>query len=219
MASTNNFYPILSYISSAFAIIPFVIAISRKKYLLKEFQILGLLIALSIITDLTSNVFSFRLKLNNILILNIYIILETLLISIFYFFVISNKTWKTLILIFIILFSTYSIIQFDSKNNIMLDNIALSAESISITIFSISTFHYILKYQIYSNILSSSVFWVNSGFLLFFSGNLILHLFSQFLQEFAQKAFYELWGFHSILNIILYWLISIGFWKTKTSQI
>lgn len=220
MSSSTNFYSFLSYISSAFAFFPFCIALFSKNYLSKELKILWLLLTFSIVTDITGYILTFVFNLSNIQLLNTYIILETLLISTFYLFVISNKIWKNLILTFIILFTTYSIIQFISKNNKMLDNVILTTESITVTLLSIVTFYHLLEKQIYSNILSVPIFWINSSFLFYFSGNLFLHLFSQYLQKHALYTFYELWGlWHSLLNIIFYTLISIGFWKTKTSQI
>lgn len=214
----NYFYLFLVYFASFITILPFIVAYYRKTYLTKEQKLLWALIAISILTEIIGNitVFCFNAK-NNILLFNLYTIIETILISTYYYFIIPNKYWKSLIFIISVLISTYSISQLLPTKVTSLNSVSLTTESIMIVVFSILTFHNILKYPKYLNLLSAPIFWINSAFLLFFSGNLFLHLFSQFLQEHGLEAFYELWAlWHSLLNILFYTLISIGFWKTKT---
>ncbi len=176
------------------------------------------MVAFSILTELTSFLYAYLFRAQNIFILNSSVIIETLLICLFYYTIILNKWFKIIIIQALFFFIILSVQQIIVTSKGSLSYVSLTVESIIIVILSILTFHDLLKNAIYSNILSAPVFWINSGFLLFFSGNLLLHLFSHYLQEYAEKAFYELWGFHSILNIILYLFISIAFWKTKTSR-
>lgn len=214
----NQIYNILSYFSAYFSIVPFLIGIYRRKYSSHYDKIVFLFIFFSGFTELACYLFSLFFKKQNILILNSYIIIETVILSLFYYKIFVNKHLRLATLFFAVFFVIMSIQQILVNNEDSMSNISFTTESIAISLFSVLQFHYLLKNSVYSNIISVPLFWYNSAFLLFFSGNLFLHLFSQFLQEYAQKAFYELWGFHSILNIILYVLISIGFWKTKTSQ-
>lgn len=218
MSEVSIFYPFLSYLSSAVTFLPFVIGIYKKNILSKELKVLWLLITCSIVTELIGYVIVYGYKANNVQLFNVYVIIETILISGFYYLVIQNKIQSLFCISLAIIFSIYAIIQLVLNPSKTLDTIFLTTESVIVISFSIMTFHNLIKDAKFNNILSLPIFWINSAFLLFFSGNLFLHLFSQFLQEYAQKAFYELWGFHSILNIILYVLISIGFWKTRISQ-
>ena len=219
MLNAHSFYLILAYIASAFTIIPFIIALLHRNYLSKEFKILWLLVTCSLLTEITSSILVFIFKTSNVQLFNCYIIIETIIISLFYVSIIENKLWRILFSVFCASFSIYSSVQLITSSIKTLDYVFLTVESLMVILFSIVAFHNILKFSKYNSLLSAPIFWINSAFLLFFSGNLFLHLFSQYLQEFAQKAFYELWGFHSLFNIIFYSLISIAFWKTKTSQI
>ncbi len=219
MYGNSNFYIFLGQISAVSTLIPFVTAFIRKNNLSKELKILWFLIICSIITEIAGLILAFVYIVNNAHIFNIYVIIETLLISSFYYFVIQNRIWKLICIFLAIMFSVFAIIQLFLNPVKTLNNLTLTTESLMVIIFSVITFHYLIKYPKYKNILSTPIFWINSAFLLYFSGNLFLHLFSHFLTEYAQKAFLELWGFHSVFNIIFYTLISIGFWKTKTSQI
>ena len=219
MSTQTIFIKLLALTSSFFAFIPFVLALIRKKYLTKDLKIIWLFLTIGLITDLASEILTFYFKLSNLEIYNIYIILETLLISFFYYLILPNKISRFLIFSIILFFLIYSIYNVSFNPAKSLDGIILTIESTSIILFSVITFNEFLKNSIYSNILASPIFWINSGFLIFFSGNLFLHIFSNFLQVYELNAFFELWVFHSVFNIILYILISIGFWKSKISQI
>ena len=59
-------------------------------------------------------------------------------------------------------------------------------------------------------------FWFFAGLLLFFSGNFLLFLFSEFLLSIEQAAYDVIWKVHCILNILLYILYSIALlWVKK----
>lgn len=220
MYGNFNFYSILAYSSSAFAFIPLVIGIIKRKRLQIELKLVLSLILLSIFTDLVGGYLSLKLGISNILLLNSYIIIETFILLIFYHLILSYKLWQWVIKSVMLTLLVYISIFFNFSNIKTLDSIILTTESISITILSILYFHYLLKVQIHKDILQYSHFWFNTAFIFYFVGNLFLHIFSSYLQEHALYAFYELWGlWHSLLNILFYSLISIGFWKTKISQI
>jgi hypothetical protein len=186
-------------------------------YFGKSEKIIFVYLVIALVTEISTFIYEYLFNSENMLIINSYVIIEMATICLFYFYTLSYKRFRFIILAIITLFILFSIFQMALERK-GISNISLTFESIIIIVLSILLFNDLLINTRYSNILSAPIFWINSGFLLFFSGNLILHLFSQFLQTYAQKALYELWGFHSVLNIILYILISIGFWKTRTLQ-
>lgn len=210
---------VLGYVSAIGTLVPFLFGIFRYKYLKPEYKWILLLFGLGSLTELISRIYANLINPNNVWIFNVYQILETILIIVFYSKMTKVKSKKRLLLIFTLLFTAISIHHILNTEISRLNDLSLSIESIVVVLLTILNFHSILKNQIYTNILAAPIFWINSGFLIFFSGNLFLHIFSKYLQEYALNAFFELWVFHSIFNIILYTLISIGLWKTKTSQI
>lgn len=220
MSGSNSFYIFFAYISSFSTLFPFTIAFIRRNYLQKELKVLWLLLCCSIITEIISYILIYVFKTGNVSLFNYYIIIETILISTFYFLILKSQTSKYFILAFNLLFIAFAITQLTLNTIKTLNSILLTAQSLMVIILSILTFHSLLKYSQHKNILSAPVFWINSAFMFYFVGNLFLHLFSNYLQEHAIYTFFELWGlWHSSLNIIFYSLISIAFWKTKTSQI
>lgn len=212
----NPIYNILSYLAVYITLIPFIIGFFTWRFFTRSEKNIFILIGLSVITEITSTFYGEFLNSKNISILNIYIILETILICIFYYTILLSKILKLIIILVTFGFVLISIYLILINDRNIFNNVSFTIESIIVTVLALLTFNDLLRNTLYPNILSAPVFWFNCGFLLFFSGNLILHLFSRFLQAHAQHVLYELWGFHSALNIIFYILISIGFWKTRT---
>jgi hypothetical protein len=210
---------VLGYVSAFGTLVPFLFAIFRYKYLKSEHKWLLLLFGLGSLTELVSRIYANIVSPNNVWLFNIYQILETTIIIIFYSMLTQVKLKKRLLYLFIILFTIVSVYQISNIGYARLNDLSFSIESIIVVLLTILNFHSILKKQVYTNILNAPIFWINSGFLIFYFGNLFLHIFSKYLQVHAINAFFELWVFHSMFNIILYILISIGFWKTKKSQI
>ena len=56
------------------------------------------------------------------------------------------------------------------------------------------------------------MFWVASGALLYFAGNLFLFIFSNYVLAESQNALYAEWGIHSSLNIITNLCYAAGLW-------
>ncbi len=65
------------------------------------------------------------------------------------------------------------------------------------------------------NVIINPVFWLNSSFIVYFSGNLFLFMYSNLLIGRGKHSMKWLWEINSVLNIINYLGISIGFWKAK----
>lgn len=212
-------YLIISNIALTTICVAFFCGLFRIKYLINYSYIVFLLILSAIITEIISHIIVYYFKMSNLALYNLYIIIESVLISIFYYKNLVNVKIKSFLVITGIILVATMLINLFKKSINTISEIFLTFESIHIIILTFFSFYQALKKQVYKNIIDDPLFWFNSAFLIYFSGNLFIHLFSNFLHEFAQKAFYEIWGVHSVLNIILYTLISIGFWKTKPSQI
>lgn len=217
MVQINSFYLFLSYISAAMLLIPTIVASFRLKYVNIYHSVLFILLIVSIITEIYSFLTINYYKKTNISLYNYYILIQGAIICTSYYYSSKHKLLKIASSILgIVYFFTGSALIFNSQNQ-SLNSVAFTFESIIVIILSLITFYLQLKHLEATNILAYPTFWFNSALILYFTGNLFLHIFSSFLQEHALYAFYELWGlWHSLLNILFYSLISIGFWKTKT---
>lgn len=219
MVQGNLFFLFLSYFSALMLIVPLVLSFVRVKHLSINLKLIQILLSISFIVELYSFILINFSKTSNLLVYNTFILIEGLIIC--YFFIksiTSNNLMKFTSLFLMLIFIIVSIYDFINNDNKIINSISITSESVIIISLSILAFFYLLKYPTTYNILSLPFFWFNTGLLIYFSGNLFLHLFSSFLQKHSLYTFYELWGlWHSLLNIIFYTLISIGFWKTKTS--
>ena len=210
----------LAIVSSISTVFPFVIGLKQFKHLPKEYKILFALVGAALLTEITSYILTYVFTVRNMYMINSYIILEICLISTFYILIFSNRFLKIISGLFIFSFLWFAIYSLINSIHPSFDHVVLTTESVVVIFFSILGFSHLLKHSLYKNILDAPLFWFNTAFLIYFSGNLFLHIFSKYLQEHALYTFFEMWAiWHSLLNISFYSLISIGFWKTRTSQI
>ncbi len=220
MEIKSSIYLLFSNISAYGIIVPFIISVFRYKYLNQVEKLILVLFGIGTLTELISEIYINFINQNNLYILNTYQIIETIVITLFYLFLTQNKVKKIMLLLFMVSFVAIGIYHLINKGNKTFSNLSLTIESLAIISFVFLSFHSIFKKEIYTNLLAAPLFWFNSGFLLYFAGNIYLHLFSQYLIAHAQYAFFELWGlWHSLFSIIFYILISIGLWKTRKSLI
>lgn len=154
-------------------------------------------------------------RVNNLFLQDIYNPIEFVLFTLFYksFFDSLHKT----IIHYILIGTFICIALFDSfflNDFFTINNFSDSIEAIIFILYSLTAFFFIMKNLIYDNILNTSFFWINTAILIYFSGNLFLFLFSNYLQQNELEQYITVYNIHSITNIIYYILISIGFWKS-----
>jgi len=163
-------------------------------------------------------IFSLHLyHINNLFVSRIYTLVEFLLLSLFYIKVISHPTIKLVMKLAIIVFIAITITDLFVNGFRLMDNLSSTAASILLMVYSLTAFAYLAgdPNPAYSNIFSIPLFWFYTGILTFFSCDLFLFIFSNYIEKHYSKISFELWGIHSVNNIIYYILISTGFWKTK----
>jgi len=120
--------------------------------------------------------------------------------------------------ILVFVFIGIAILDFYYNGISSMDDIFLTTESILFMIYSLFAFFHLLQNPVYDNVLAAPLFWFNTAILTYFSGNLFLFVFSNYLENHFAKVSPALWGIHSLLNIVFYFLISTGFWKTATQR-
>lgn len=216
MTAANDYSALmlLARISSLTVILPFTISALRNRQFKAPERALWILIIISALTELTNEVLH-RCNVNSMYVTHVFTSLEFLLISIFFIKTISPSKLNYLLGGIIVVFFGISGYELLSAAENTLDEISTTTEAILFIIYSLGTFFYMLQNPGQQSIFTVPLFWFNTAILLYFSGNLFLFLFTNYLVAHSGENFYELWGIHSVLNIIFYILISVGFWKTK----
>lgn len=99
-----------------------------------------------------------------------------------------------------------------------MNNFSTSLEAILLSLFALFSFLFVMRKLIFENILSEPFFWINSGVLFYFSGNLLAFTFSNYVYTHQQPYYNTLWAIPRFLNIFFNILICIGFWKTRRAR-
>ena len=211
----NTFYTSLAAASTTFSALPFVVGLICIKHI-KEYLIpLFLIVVVSLITDVI-NYILINSHINNLYVFHIFTFIEFTLICFFYKIFFSKYFNSVYLLLFIPGFLIVALIDYKINGLRSMDNFSSSVESILLSLFALFSFFFVMQKMIFENILSTPFFWINSGILLYFSGNLLYFTFSNYLHTTESSNHLAVWMISSFLNIFYNILISIGFWKAKT---
>ncbi len=206
---------IIEIIASIAPLFVVCIGFVRKRFFNETDKVLLSVMVLSMITELVGQILDILFKKHNIIVLNSYTLIETILLSIFYSKVLTNKRINVALIIFSIFFLVVFIWEMFNSNLSSFNHISMSLESVWIIFLSFFTFRYLMNTETDIYLTKNPIFWFNTGLLIFFSGNLFINLFSKYSQTTDVPLFIFIWNIYSFLTIIQYVLISIGFLKTK----
>ena len=149
----------------------------------------------------------------NLSLLHFYAPIEFLLLSLVYYRHLTGHVNKYALLVIIIGFEIYCIL-----NPILFQNLneysnARSFGSIILIGFSILYYHKIMVQANIQQLSKEPMVWINTAVLFYFSGNLFYNaLFSLILAYSREFSKLTNWYF-GILNVAFYLFIAIGFWK------
>ncbi len=204
----------LSNISTVFSIISLLVGIfyfkTIKKYLIPIFVI----VSISAIVEIVTLIFK-DFSINNLSIFHIYTFFEFSLIYIFY--LLFYKSYIKINILYLILPVFYLIGYFDYKVNGIseMDNFSITIESSVFIVISLISFLFLMNRDSIEKI-KAPFFWINSGVLIYFSGNILLFTFCNYLNKSELEMYKVLWlVIHSLLNIAYNILICIGFYKSR----
>lgn len=98
------------------------------------------------------------------------------------------------------------------------DDLSIGVESLIFIIYSVITFYYILQDMEFPNLVSTAQFWIISGVLIYFGGNIFVFISSNYMLQLSVEASTLLWGIHALICLVYYSLFTVGLWKTKESR-
>lgn len=217
MKSSQVAFNLIVLFSGFSSIIPFLAAIKNLRYLKKHLFVYFIIVLISLITELL-NIILAKAGQSNLNFFRYYTIVEFLLISVFYITLFKSYFKPNLLYLIAILFLIISYLDYLFNGLMSMDNISSAIEAIIFIIYSLFFFYYVLKNLIFENIFLEPVFWINIAVLIYFSGNLILFVFSNYMAKIEPSNYIILWGFiHTFFNVLYSVLLSIGFWKAKSN--
>ena len=156
-------------------------------------------------------------KINNLFLLHVYTIEECGMILWFYSYLLSEGTDRKVFLYVFLGFAALSIansmfLQGLTRNN----TYARSIEAVIIIVCAVRYFYKLLSETKLKSPARSPYFWINTGFLIYFSSSLVLFTLSNYIRgpQYRQLRL-DVWTLHAFFAIVLYALIAVGLWKHK----
>ncbi|TYP77024.1 hypothetical protein [Aquimarina intermedia] len=214
----EDFFFILGNVSTFIVVIPLLISVLRFRLLTTVQLKLVHLLILVLIVESISNIL-WRKKINNLPVYHLYTIIEFLLIIRIYWSTLSQLVSKKLLVGISVIFVVLAVLNTIFFQSIYVFNSNITTLlSILVILFSLSFFYITLKDVEYTALEKNPMFWINSGFLIYFSSNLILFFINNYLFEKSTEASFLIWGLHAIVNIVLIMFYTIAVWVNPKKQ-
>jgi hypothetical protein len=199
----------LSFLSIGFSAVTFILCATSVRKIRNYLVPLMLLVTAGCIAD-GLNFFLSEHEVVNLFVFRAYTLVEFKLCVLFYY-LFYKEYFGSYPLLFVQLPLFYIVCIIDYKLNGVdsFDNLSLSFEAVILSIHALCSFWVLMKTHIFRDLLSVPFFYINSGILLYFLGNLMFFVFSNLVLKSP-----PLWNIHSVLSILFNILIITAFWKS-----
>lgn len=209
---SKELFGILRLISSFAVILPLLIALWKYRRLNKmQLKLVYLLLTILVVESI-SNVLWYQ-KINNSPVYHFYTIIECILIVNIYKDELNKLFPKRFFYILAIAFTLFAIVNMCYFQSFWKFNSnATTLLGFLVIFLSLSYFYALLKEVKYSSLEQNPMFWLNAGFLIYFSSNLILFYINNSMFKSANEVSLLVWGLHAIVNIVLTIFYTISIW-------
>jgi hypothetical protein len=166
-------------------------------------------------TELLSYIM-WKQRRNNLPLLHIYTIIEYLLLLKFYYSILKDFLPKVVFIILAVAPPIFFIL-----DSLFIENIyhfnpyARSVESLIIIFLAMSWYLKLVSADMKDLVLEKSLKFINSAFLIYFSGSIVLFSFSDPISRLVQNLRLSIWTVHTLLTVTLYVLLALGLWKYR----
>ncbi len=200
----------LNTISPFSPIIPFGVGLIFRRKLIQPQHTLWAMVIVGGLTEIGARMMSHYYG-NNLPLYHLYIIAEFSLLSLVfsqgYEGLLPAKHHRVLIVVFAAL-ATLDIFFFQPLGSYPSHTRTL--EGILLLGLALRYFYLVLKELKIPHIERSFMFWFATAILLYFSANLLLFIYSNYIVGEDSRTFLEVWAIHAFLNILLYLLYTVA---------
>ncbi len=192
--------------------IPFIFGIIHFRKLNKSHRFLFWFVAAGVLTEITSRTLKkFLLIKNNMPLGHLYISISFLFLSLFYLFELKNTLNKKITALIIILFELFCLFNIIIlKNHLSFPNIPGAINALLLTAFAILLFTVIMHETKIKRLADSSLIWINSAVLLYFSSNFFYYTLYNIILSFSRDSSILTINLFAIINVIFYILLTAG---------
>jgi len=204
----------MGMIAPASIVIPIVPALLRYRHMAPSFRIVCWYLFLGAFTSILFNAMSFR-NINNLPLSHFYTVIELIIIVQFYSRVVPGKDVTRKLRYVSLLFVIVSIVNALFLQNIFTFNTyTKSLESLVVMVLAIIYFMRTLDTESFGKHDGRALNFINSGFLLYFSGSFIWFTIVN-LTVANQSLNLMMWSVHATLLMVQYIFIAVALWRVK----
>lgn len=199
--------PLPILVASIIGVAKFGSASKAERYLI---VLLGFLF----VAQLLASIFWWK-QMNNLAISYVLTPIEFFLMTRYFSFFVSSQ-WRMVINVLVIGFFTLVGLDFFFHDSFTtMNSLVKGVECLLLIGISLLVWVRIMQELAVKNLLSMTVFWVNSAVLIYFSANCMLFFYSEFILSNMKHVGLVLWAMHLFFMTIYYIFISIGLWKIQ----
>lgn len=208
---------IILYTSVGVPLFPLVLSVKNFRRYTLQYRVLCFLLFNASICGIAASVLT-TLHIANLALLHVYTILELSLIGWFYQEALSGRLSKNLIPVTVAIFVAASLC-----NTIFIqgwhhfNTYIRPVEALLVIAWSIIYYYKVLSGSASGPMGRSPGFWINTGFLLYFSAALCLFALSNYILPLNHRFNIYIWTLHACFSNLLYLFIFIGLWNYKAA--
>ena len=185
----------------------------------RPWRVLLVLVACTLVAESLAEYFAHRYH-NNLVVYHVFHPLEYSLLALVFRDLIGNRTLKTVILVSILLYMPFSILNSLYWERVAENQINITAilvQSILLVWFALQVLFEFLRQPVYENIYPKPSFWLSMGVLIFFATNIFFWGYYNRLSdnERGVQVFYKILFYE---NLLLYFLMAVALTLVRFAQ-
>lgn len=202
----------LNVISAWSILVPIAIGMLYVRSYSFTIRLLFIFVCITGLLELVSGVMM-SFGVNNLILFHLHVYLEFIFISVIFYLTYDSFFWRAVSLSFLAIFLVYSFINITFYEGLQLFNSNQRyIEGLMIIFMCAGYFISLMRRPIHRYLEKQPMFWLTSGFLIYFSGTLYLFLFSKELMAIND---FQYWEIHAVLNIGLNTIYVVAFLKER----
>ncbi len=188
-----------------------IFAIFKYKKSIYEHKYVMIFFVNSLLFDVVQKVM-WIYKMNNLYVLNIYSITEFFILWKLYQHNLNKFIGNKIFYIVLGIFYLFCILNMAFYQGLFSDynSNTVTLESLIFIVFAQIYFYKILTELNVENLFTEPMFWINIGVLIYFSSDIFIFIFSNYLMKYSQSLNSQMWGIHAIFLMIFCTLLSIS---------
>jgi hypothetical protein len=213
---TKEIFHTLTTLASITTYCSLLVVLLKFRGLSPALRLVSYHIILASTTEVVLRLVRLMYKGNNLPVLHLYTPLECTIICWFYLELLDGFISKKWIHGFL-----YSFLIFSMVNSFWIQDIwtfntnSRPVEAAAVILMAILFFYRILSEMKIKRLDKYPEFWINTGYLLYFSGAFFLFLPSNFIIDKGKLLNLTIWSVHAVLSVILYSLLGLSIWMYR----